>query len=293
MSSSPHPANTIRIRRATPEDAAVAGRICYDAFAGINRAHGFPPDIPAPADAIGLLQMLFASQDRYCLVAESEGRIVGSNCLDERGTIAGLGPITVDPTVQNGSIGRQLMVAMLERSRERGRAGVRLLQSAFHNRSLSLYAKLGFDAREPMSLMQGPPIKRAVEGFAVRSAHQSDLDACSILCERVHGHNRAGELRDAIAHGTAVVVERHKRVTGYASLIGFFGHAVAESDADLQAMIAAADSFAGPGLIVPTRNSRLFRWCLANGLRVMQPLTLMSVGLYNEPDGAYLPSILY
>jgi len=26
---------------------------------------------------------------------------------------------------------------------------------------------------------------------------------------------------------------------------------------------------------------------------VTQPLTLMSMGLYNEPSGAYLPSILY
>lgn len=293
MSSSAGATHTIRIRRATPEDAAVAGPICYEAFASINRVHGFPPDIPTPEDAIGLLEMLFASPSRYCLVAESEGRVVGSNCLDERGTIAGLGPITVDPSVQNGSIGRHLMLAMLERSHERGRAGVRLLQSAFNNCSLSLYTKLGFDAREPMSLMQGPPIKRATEGFVVRPAREWDLDACSGLSERVHGHNRAGEVRDAIAQATAVVVERHGRITGYASLIGFFGHAVAESDADLQAMIAAADSFAGPGLIVPTRNSRLFRWCLANGLRVMQPLTLMSTGLYNEPAGAYLPSILY
>ncbi len=293
MSSTAHAAHTIRIRRATVDDAAICGRICYEAFAGINRTHGFPPDIPTPEAAIGLLGMLFSHPGVYCLVAESEGRIVGSNCLDERGTIAGLGPITVDPAAQDGSIGRHLMIAMLERSRERGCAGVRLLQSAFHNRSLSLYAKLGFDAREPMSLMLGPPIKRAIEGYAVRPARESDLDAGSALCERVHGHNRAGELREAITHGTAIVVERHGRVTGYASVLGFFGHAVAESDTDLQAMIAAADSFAGPGLIVPTRNGRLVRWCLANGLRVIQPLTLMTIGLYNEPEGAYLPSILY
>ena len=58
-------------------------------------------------------------------------------------------------------------------------------------------------------------------------------------------------------------------------------------------MIAAADSFAGPGILVPSRNSELFRWCLASGLRVMQPMTLMSLGLYNEPNGAFLPSVLY
>jgi hypothetical protein len=58
-------------------------------------------------------------------------------------------------------------------------------------------------------------------------------------------------------------------------------------------MIAAADEFAGAGILVPSRNSELFRWCLANGLRVVQPMTLMSLGLYNEPRGAFLPSVLY
>ena len=90
-----------------------------------------------------------------------------------------------------------------------------------------------------------------------------------------------------------MVVERQGRITGYASSIAFYGHAVAETNPDLQAMIAAADGFAGPGILVPSRNSELFRWCLANGLRVVQPMTLMSLGLYNEPKGAFLPSVLY
>ena len=62
---------------------------------------------------------------------------------------------------------------------------------------------------------------------------------------------------------------------------------------DLQALIAGAPSFLGPGIIVPTRNAALFRWCLENGLKVVEPMTLMTRGLYNEPAGAYLPSVLY
>jgi hypothetical protein len=199
----------------------------------------------------------------------------------------------VDPSVQNGRIGRLLMTAVLDRARERGFPGVRLLQAAFHNRSLSLYAKLGFDVREPMSVMQGPPMRRTVEGCDVRPATEADLDAANRVCDQVHGHSRAGELRDALDQGTALIVERHGRITGYSTGLGFFGHTVAESELDLQAMIAAADGYSGPGIIVPTRNGNLFRWCLNSGLRVVQPLTLMTIGLYNEPDGAYLPSILY
>ena len=95
------------------------------------------------------------------------------------------------------------------------------------------------------------------------------------------------------AQGSAAVVERHGRITAYSSNLAFFGHTVAETNLDLQALIAAADGFGGPGILVPTRNAELFRWCLANGLRVVEPMTLMTTGLYNEPAGAYLPSILY
>jgi hypothetical protein len=89
------------------------------------------------------------------------------------------------------------------------------------------------------------------------------------------------------------VVERHGRITAYCSNLAFFGHSVAESNLDLQALIAAAEGFGGPGILVPTRNAELFRWCLAHGLRVVEPMTLMTAGLYNEPAGAYLASILY
>jgi hypothetical protein len=55
-----------------------------------------------------------------------------------------------------------------------------------------------------------------------------------------------------------------------------------------------AEAFGGPGILVPVRNEALFQWCLAQGLRVVQEeMTLMTIGLYNEPAGAYLPSVLY
>ena len=71
------------------------------------------------------------------------------------------------------------------------------------------------------------------------------------------------------------------------------GHAVGESNSELQALIGAAQTLAGPGFLLPIRNTDLFRWCLQRGLRVTQPMTLMSLGLYNEPAGAFLPSVAY
>jgi GNAT superfamily N-acetyltransferase len=281
------------VRKAQPEDGAVCGRICYEAFKKISTNHAFPPDFPSVEVAARVLSMMFAHPGFYCVVAESNGQILGSNCLDERSAIAGVGPITIDPEVQNKGVGRALMEAVLARSVERGCQGTRLLQAAFHNRSLSLYTKLGFDTREPISAMQGPPIKSLTPGYSVRPARLSDLEECNRVCLRVHGHDRSGELRDAIEQGTAVVAERDRRIVAYATLIGYFGHSVGETNSDIQALIVSADAFLGPGILVPTRNAGLFRWCLENGLRVVQPMTLMTVGFYHEPAGAYLPSILF
>jgi hypothetical protein len=110
---------------------------------------------------------------------------------------------------------------------------------------------------------------------------------------RVHGHDRSGELLDAIKQGTATVVEHGGRITGYATAVAFFGHAVGETNEEVKALIGAAPGFAGPGFLLLTRNGELFRWCLEHGLHVVQPMTLMSVGLYNEPAGAFLASVLY
>jgi GNAT superfamily N-acetyltransferase len=283
----------VEVRIASPEDAAVCGRICYEAFSTLNERHGFPCDFPGPEVTIGLMSMLFASPDFYCVVGEVDGRIVGSNCLDERSVIAGVGPITIDPSAQNLGAGRTLMNAVMERSRERGSAGVRLVQAAFHSRSLSLYTTLGFDIREPLACMQGRVLERDASECSVRSARPDDLEACNAISVRVHGFDRGTELAQGIERGTARVVERAGRITGYASDLAFFGHATAETNPDLQALIASAESFGGSGILVPTRNSGLFRWCLANGLRVVQPMTLMSTGVYNEPSGAWLPSVSF
>jgi len=283
----------LAMRKAQPGDAEVCGAICFDAFNSINMRHGFPCDFPGPEVAISVLKMMFSHPHFYCLLAESEGRVVGSNCLDERSIVAGVGPITIDPQLQNRGIGRKLMNAVLDRAADRAIAGVRLVQAAFHSRSLSLYAGLGFDIREALSCMQGRTLQRSVAGCTVRAAQTQDVGACNAIARQVHGFDRGQELSEAVQQSTAVVVERGGRISGYASSLSFFGHATAETNIDLQALIASADSFGGPGILVPSRNSALFRWCLANGLRVVQPMTLMTLGLYNEPAGAWLPSILF
>jgi len=284
---------SIVLRSGTPSDAAACGPICFEAFKAINDEHNFPWDFPSAQIATDVLAMLLSNPGFYAVVAEKDGTLVGSNFIDQRGAIAGIGPITVDPAAQNGTIGRRLMEAVLDRAHERRAAGVRLLQSAFHNRSLCLYTKLGFDTRESISKMNGAPLGINFPGYDVRPAIASDAPACNALCRQVHGHDRGGELDDAIRAGAARVVEHLGEITAYATDIAFFGHAVAESNQGLKALIGAASGFLGGGFLVPTRNGELLRWCLQHRLRLVHQMTLMTIGLYNEPTGAYLPSVLY
>jgi predicted N-acetyltransferase YhbS len=281
------------IRSATAQDAPACGQISYHAFIAINHAHGFPPDFPDDRVTIGLLSAMFSDPHFYCVVAESEGRIIGSNALDERSIIRGVGPITIHPNEQNLGVGRKLMQAVMDRAGERGASGVRLVQAAFHTRSFSLYTSLGFDVRETLSCLQGRTRERTIPGCDVRPATPQDVDACNNLSRRIHGFDRAVELTQAIEEGTARVVERGARVTGYTTHLALFGHSTSETNLDMQALISSVESFAGPGILVPSRNSALLRWCLQNGLRIVQPMTLMSTGLYNEPAGAWLPSVLF
>jgi len=254
----------LTLRPITAADLPTAGRICHDAFRAIATEHNYPPDFPTPEVGIGLLTDLTNSPGFYGVVAEIDSQVVGSIFIDERAPIIGLGPITVDPAGQNRGVGNALMTHML-----------------------------GFAVREHLTNLQGPALGLRLTGRTVRPANNADLVACNRLSRAMHGLDRGGSLRGAIVSGTAAVVEHGGRITGYTTEIGFGGHAVAESNEDLKALIGAAPAFGGPGFLLPSRNTELFQWCLANGLRMVQSMTLMTVGLYNEPRGAYLPSIWF
>jgi predicted N-acetyltransferase YhbS len=283
----------LKLRRGRTEEASELGRICFEAFGAISKAHNFPPDFASAEIASGLISKLLSLPGVYNVVAEENGRAVGSNFLWKADAVAGVGPITVDTNVQNSSIGRALMTDVLKHAEENNILSVRLVQAAFHNRSLSLYTKLGFNTVEPLSNINGTAPGIQIAGYDVREMTSGDLDAVDSLCLKVHGHDRHNEVAGAIAQGSARVVEHDGRISGYTTGIGFFGHTVGESNEDIKALIGSAKEFSGPGFLLPTRNGDLMRWCLENGLRVIQPLTLMSRGVYQEPRGAFMPSILF
>ncbi|MCC7368428.1 MAG: GNAT family N-acetyltransferase [Chloroflexi bacterium] len=283
---------TLTLRPAHRDDAHPLGRICYEAFEVIGRAHNFPGSFRHAAAAADLLLTLIVHPRVYGVVAERDGVIVGSTFVDERSTVYGIGPVTVDPATQNDGVGRAMVQHVLDRAASQGAASVRLVQAAYHARALALYARLGFQVREGLAVMNGPALNLELPGRDVRIATEDDVPACNALCRTIHGIDRGGELLDAIREGTALAVETDGRVTGYASSLSFSGHAVGETADDIKALIGAVPFIPSPGILVPLR-SPLFQWALARGLRVGVVMNLMSVGLYNEPSGSYLPSVLY
>jgi GNAT superfamily N-acetyltransferase len=283
----------LQIREAKAGDAEVLGRIFFDSFESLATQHSFPIEPGTPEFTDFQMKSMLDTDGVFGLLAERDGHIIGSGFQDERGAIVGVGPISVDPAAMDGGVGRALMEALLQRSRERAVPGVRLVQTAYHYRSLSLYAKLGFEVREPLSVFQGSPRAAAVPGASVRPAADDDVYACDAICRAVHGHDRHRELQDWVTAGTARVVERNGAITGYATGFGYGWHAVGRTDDDIGALLQSAEMFLGLGILVPSRNTALMAWCLDSGMRLVQQSTLMTTGLYNEPRGSWLPSIGY
>ena len=286
---------SVTIRRSTAADTGTIARVVFEAFAHVHDRHAFPRDFPTPAVADGFAAAWNANPRVWGVVAELDGRIVGCNFLTERNPVRGVGPIAVLPTVQGTRAGRGLMEAVVERGRTA--AGIRLVQDAFNMTSMSLYASAGFEVREPLVLMTGTPTGPPPPDVVVRPMTRDDLDACASLCRAVHGFDRTGELSDALAAFGPVVATRAGRVVGYLSSPWFalMNHGVAATDDDMEALLQGAATLgtAPIGALVPSRRTRLFRWCLAHGLRSVKPMTLMALGPYQEPHGSFVPSIEY
>ncbi len=295
---------TVRLRPPTPTDVEPCGRILYAAFHDIATRHGFPPDFESVEQAVQLMGMLVESSVHgrgvFGVVAEQEGRIAGSNFLAEADPIAGVGPITIDPAAQGSGIGRQLMRSVIERGRRA--AGIRLVQDAFNSRSLSLYTSLGFEVKEPLAMIKGRPRSaehgRKNSGITVRPMQDTDLAGCVDLCRLLHRFDRASELQHRGPLSQPWVAMREGRITAYATAPHFWvmNHGVAESDEDMRALLVgfAAARPEPVWFLLPMRQANFFRWCLREGLRVIKPMTLMTMGDYQEPDDAcWFPSVIY
>jgi GNAT superfamily N-acetyltransferase len=286
---------TLELREIRDADRDDCARIVYEAFKAIADRHGFPPDFESVDAAGQLIEAWLGHPDVWGVVAERDGRVIGSNFLEMRTPVAGVGPITVDPAEQSQGTGRRLMEAVLERGEGKP---IRLVQDSFNPASLSLYARLGFEVKEPLVRIHGETSTDDPGSLEVRPFENRDLEACAQLCRTVHGFDRSGELREVERSPLRPFVGvRDDRIVAYATSIAFWplAHGVAESREDLIGlMVAAQRSGDDPiDILLPIRDAELFRWALAAGLRVVKPMNLMARHGYRKPTGAWFPSVLF
>lgn len=270
------------------------GRICFEAFRSVHDRHAFERDFPTPEAGRGVIDFLASRDDFHGVAALLGSRPVGSNFISFTDPVAGVGPITVDPERHERGIGRALMRAVIDAAHERGVEEIRLMQDSFNSRSLSLYASLGFELREPVALMQAAPANVAANA-TVRPASAADVAAMSELCLAKYKVSRGNEIENAIKYGfSPLVAERGGRITGYL-VPGFLGHGAAESVDDAAALAAEVGRLPGPRsrFFSPLRESGLYRRLLADRHRVMKVMNLMTLGPYEHPEDVWMPSVYY
>jgi L-amino acid N-acyltransferase YncA len=270
------------------------GRICFEAFRHVAEGHGFERDLPDAETGAKLIGLILSLPSSFRVAARVDGRVVGSNFMLLTDRVSGLGPITVDPAQHGRGIGRLLMRAALDYAARHGFEQVRLMQDSYNTASISLYASLGFNVREPVGMMK--PAPAAEPDPAVRPAQASDLPAMAELGVRFYKTSRRNELAAWIERGFPVLVhETEGQVLGYL-VPGKFGHGVAESEAMALALISQISRHAPPGgdvFFCPLRNASLYRAALKTGCRLSKIMTLMTLGPYEEPSPVWMPSIAY
>jgi len=280
----------------TPGDAAELGRICFEAFKNIAESHGFENDFPSPEFATMVVGGSIAAESIYSVCAKLDGELAGSNFLTFRDEVGGVGPVSVDPPKQGHGIGRKMMVDLLDHAREDGIERIRLVQDAFNVTSMSLYASLGFASKHPLGLLE---LKAAGEpNDNIRPMTDADNDDADELCRNIYKVSRRNDLPSATRFGgTSLVIERGGRMRGYIAP-SIVGQAVAETDDDMLALMGEAARRASDGplplrMICPLTEGGLFRGALAARHRLKKMMNLMALGPYEEPEGAWLPSVLY
>jgi GNAT superfamily N-acetyltransferase len=283
---------TLKLVPATEEEIPRLSQICHEAFSALHDRCGVERDIPSPEVGQMIISQTVMRPDYTGVMALLDGEIVGSNFLTFSDEVAGVGPITVDPTVQSKGLGRVLMQWAIDEARRRELREVRLFQEAINTTSLSLYTSLGFDWRDTGILMQAVPATE--EDPHVRPITEDDLSAIADLSQLSYGFSRSNDAAQLIASTIPGFVKlRDGKPAAY--LFGsLFGHAGAETEEDLLELTAQAARHLPPPLakfICPMSRPGLFRRALAAGHRTGKVLSYMSLGEFTPPPGAHFPSI--
>lgn len=307
------------IRRAVATDVDAAAHVAYVAFRKAADAAGSFSGIgEEPTRTKAIVKGLLASQDMFLACCPSSGDILGLIAIvkDNAPAMYGVGPLAVSPEHQVSGIGRALMTRALEDIDSRGpSSSVRLTVDSFNVTAFPLYSKLGYEVKEPLTLIQYTSLGEKVAndkvcdlGFCVRAMSREDLDTCAALALRIARCDRRREIEAIVAGtgglfaagNTASIVLRGDDVVGYTTGFNMGGHTVCDSLPACIALISKAQGdFAVQSrpsplrILMPCmRQPELLRWCLECGWKVLKQMILMGRGPYESPipTGIFLPT---
>ena len=272
-------------RPIVPQDQPTVAQIIFDAFGALDRHHGVPTYLANIDEALQVAGKLFGIPKVHGYGIEDTGELVGVGFLHDLGDVGmAISPLAVAPGAQAKGIGQAILDRMMD---EAGGRSVRLLQDAFNNATLALYARYGFVVREQVACVTGRPADAPVNAW--RSRATGDTARAEALHRRVMGFDRP-------AFPTTPIVTKHDGVLDGIIAPGTeYPFAVAEHEATLKDLIRGiAEEFAKPiTLAIPATHADTLRWMLDNRGRIIRSMNLMIRGTYTRPDGARLNSGSY
>src|SRR5919198_5365921 len=116
------------VRPIEQNDAEICGKIGYEAHKAISSTHGYPCEQLSEEFGIGLIKMLLGNPNSWGVLAERQGKILGSIFLHKfpPSPVTVIGPLTVHPSAEGG-VGKALMDAALGQAHKQGHDQVRLV----------------------------------------------------------------------------------------------------------------------------------------------------------------------
>lgn len=311
--AAPLKSKKITVRSMTAEDLPEAAQVCQEAFTAFNSSVCIPLEFP-PVEVANIPEALLGQGlqkgfEAFVAVDEN-GKIVGSNCIEMRDEVAGIGPISVATGSANDGVGKLLMQAVMQAAEKKGKKVVRLHQICPNVKSYSLYLSCGFDPLVTCGHYEGVCTASAPEGFTfadLAEEHVDGVSGCDQLHKCVYGYSRRNDLLAMVPHPApgGVVKNSQGKVVAYTTGCFLSGHSVAETFEAFQFLVvnmskkieevrAAGAPFPPCTFFVPHNYPEVARWLSRNGLKLIRQVVQMGYGPHQPTkNGYYMPAIQY
>jgi predicted N-acetyltransferase YhbS len=158
----------------------------------------------------------FATTQPECrpVIAEIDGRLVGTGVGTANGRVGWVGTIWVEPDHRGAGLGRALTQAVIDRLEA---SGCRTLVLVATDQGLPLYERMGFELQTRYRILEAPGLGATIDApdAAVRAFGTADLPAVLGLDRAATGEDREHALRRFASRETAKVLEIAGAIRGF------------------------------------------------------------------------------